>query len=65
MQQIAKASDITLAEMQALRRVVAQSFVSKGTLTQLQRDHLSSLGLIHCAMGGVMPTPAGRMVVRM
>jgi hypothetical protein len=65
MQQIASASDITHAEMQALRRVVAQSFVTKGTLTKPQRDRLSSLELITCGMGGVMPTPAGRIVARM
>lgn len=65
MQQIARAQDITIAEMQTLRRVVVQSFVSRGTLTQLQRDRLSSMGLIHCALGGVMPTPAGKMAARM
>jgi hypothetical protein len=65
MQQIAGGSTITPAEMQTLRRVVERSFVSRGTLNQLQRDHLSALGLIQCAMGGVMPTPAGRMAVRM
>jgi len=63
-QQIARASDITAGELQALRRVVAESFVSRATLTRLQIDRLSSLELVHCAMGGVMPTPAGRIVSR-
>jgi hypothetical protein len=63
-QQIAKASDITICELQALRRVVAESFVSRATLTRLQIDRLSSLELVYCAMGGVMPTPAGRIVSR-
>jgi len=64
-EQISRASDITIVEMQALRRVVAQSFVSRGTITQSQRTRLSSLALIYCAMGGVMPTPAGRIAARM
>ena len=64
MHQIATASDITRAEMQTLRRIVAESFVSKGTLIRTQRDRLTSLGLIHYALGGVMPTSAGRMAAR-
>lgn len=65
MQQIARASDLTVAEMQTLRRVVAQSFVSRGALNPRHRDRLSSLALVTCAMGGVTPTPAGRIVARM
>jgi len=64
-QELAGASDLTLVELQTLRRVVAQSFVSRGTLSKLHRDRLSSLGLIQCALGGVMPTPAGKMAARM
>jgi hypothetical protein len=48
----------------ALRRVVAQSFVSRGALTQAQRERLTSMGLVHCTLGGVMATSAGRMAAR-
>jgi hypothetical protein len=54
-----------VGDLQALREIVARSFVSRATLTPGQRKRLSSLGLVNCAMGGVMPTPAGKIVARM
>jgi hypothetical protein len=64
MQQIARGTDLTFEEMRALRHIVARSFVSRSTVTQVQRDRLASLGLINCAMGGMMPTPAGKIAAR-
>jgi hypothetical protein len=65
MEQIARGSDLTAGEMQTLRRILAQSFVTKGSVNPTEKNHLLSLGLIRCALGGVMPTPAGKMAARM
>lgn len=64
MERIARSSDLSAAELQILRRIVAASFVGKRTVSQAHGDRLSALGLIHCAMGGLMPTSAGRIVSR-
>jgi hypothetical protein len=50
--------------MASLRRVVANSFTPGGHVNRLQQEHLIELGLIQCAMGGLMPTPAGRIAAR-
>ncbi len=65
MEKIARGSDLTAPELRTLRAIVAHSFVSRGAVGQLERTNLLALGLIHCAMGGVMPTPAGKIVARM
>jgi hypothetical protein len=65
MEQIARGSDLTIGEMQMLRRVLSESFVTSGTLNQTDKNHLLSLGLIRSALGGLMPTPAGKMAARM
>ena len=61
MDRIPNASDITNEEMKSLRLVVAQSFVSKSTLNVQHRARLLELELIQSGMGGLMPTPAGRI----
>ena len=65
MYRIPSARDLTPEEMASLRIVVASSFTSSGHINPVQRNRLIELGLIHFAMGGLMPTPAGRIVARM
>jgi hypothetical protein len=50
--------------MSALRAIVGSSFTSRSHVNPLQQKRLIELGLIHYAMGGLMPTPAGRIVAR-
>ncbi|HWD48700.1 MAG TPA: hypothetical protein VG309_02160 [Rhizomicrobium sp.] len=61
---IPNASDLTVEEMAALRLVVDHSFMSRASLPKARRERLLELGLIADAMGGVMPTLAGRMAAR-
>lgn len=64
MDHIPNAGDLTLDEMAALRLIVRQSFMSKGSLSATMRARLVELGLITNSMGGVIPTPAGRIAAR-
>jgi hypothetical protein len=61
----ARNSDLTAAELACLRHIIARSFVSKGAVSIVRRERLQSLGLISSGMGGLMPTPTGRIVARM
>lgn len=65
MDRIPGAGDLTADQMTSLRLIVAQSFVSRSSVPAARRTRLLELGLIHVGMGGVMPTPAGRIVARM
>jgi hypothetical protein len=65
MEKIVRGSDLSADELQTLREIVLRGFLSRGAISQNQRGRLSLLGLVHCAMGGVMPTPAGRITARM
>lgn len=65
MDRIPNRSDLTTDEMVALRLIVSHSFMSKGSMTAGHRVRLISLGLIQSGMGGLMPTPSGRIVARM
>jgi hypothetical protein len=47
-----------------LRGIVAGSFTPSGHVNLAQRERLLELGLIQRAMGGLMPTPAGRILAR-
>ena len=64
MDHIPNAGDLTLDEMASLRLIVRQSFMSKGSLSADRRARLVELGLITNSMGGVVPTPAGRICAR-
>jgi hypothetical protein len=64
MDRVPRAQELTSDELASLRRVVANSFTPSGHINQLQQKHLIELGLIQCAMGGLMPTPTGRIVAR-
>jgi hypothetical protein len=61
---ILNAGNLTLEEMASLRLVVRHSFMSKGAISASQRARLVELGLITNSMGGILPTPAGRIAAR-
>ena len=61
---IPNADDLTNDEMVSLRLIVERSFASRSVLPNARRARLVALGLIQNGMGGVMATPAGRMVAR-
>jgi hypothetical protein len=62
MNRLPNAADLTPQEYSSLR-LVARGFMSK-TIPKLHQARLIELGLIQCLMGGLMATPAGRMVAR-
>ena len=64
MDRIPNAGDLTHGEMASLRLIVAHSFMSKSALSTAHRIRLIELGLIHGSMGGLIPTPAGRICAR-
>jgi hypothetical protein len=63
MNRIPTRSDLTPEEFSALREV-STGFVSR-TIPIGRRARLVELGLIQEVMGGLMATPAGRIVARM
>jgi hypothetical protein len=62
---IPTALDLTLGEWTSLRDIVLRSFTPTHQVAAPDRHRLLQLGLIQCRMGGVMPTPAGRIVARL
>ena len=64
MQRIPNSGELTPDELTSLRLIVRQSFMSKASLPAARRARLVELGLIQNGMGGVTPTPAGRMAAR-
>jgi hypothetical protein len=65
MERIPTALDLTLREWTSLREIVLRSFTPTNQVAAADRQRLLQLGLIQCLMGGVMPTPAGRIVARL
>jgi hypothetical protein len=63
MNRIPTKSDLTDLEFAALREV-STGFMSR-TIPKGRRARLVELGLIQEVMGGLMATPAGRIVARM
>ena len=57
--------DVTPDELASLRLIVDCSFLSTSAIPALRRARLLQLGLIQNGMGGLMPTPAGRILARM
>lgn len=57
------AGDLTSTEFSSLL-LVARGFMSKRTIPKDHQARLVELGLIQSIMGGLMATPAGRMVAR-
>lgn len=64
MDRIPSALELTPEEMKALRGIVGSSFTSSSHVNPLQQKRLIALGLVQHTMGGLMPTPAGRIVAR-
>jgi hypothetical protein len=62
MNRLPNAADLTSPEYSSLL-LVARGFMSK-TIPKLHQARLIELGLIQCLMGGLIATPAGRMVAR-
>jgi len=63
MDRIPTKSDLTAAQFSSLC-LVSKGFMSRAIPTG-HRTRLVQLGLIQDAMGGLMATPAGRIVARM
>jgi len=59
---IPNVGDLTPTELSSLR-LVARGFMSR-TIPKAHETRLIELGLIRSLMGGLMATPAGRMVGR-
>ena len=64
MDRLPNAADLTVTEFAILRGIVARSFTPAGQINHLAGARLIELGLVQRAMGGWMPTPAGRMASR-
>jgi hypothetical protein len=62
MNRLPSAEDLTSAEFSSLL-LIAPGFMSR-TISKLHQTRLIELGLIRVAMGGLVATPAGRMVAR-
>jgi hypothetical protein len=65
MDRIPSALELNQSEINALRRIVGRSFTPRAQINALHRSRLTELGLVQSAMGGLMATPAGRIVSRM
>ena len=62
MNRLPNAADLTSPEYSSLL-LVARGFMGK-TIPKSHQARLIELGLIQCLMGGLIATPAGRMVAR-
>lgn len=62
---IPSAGELTREELRLLRAVVSNSFVPANQMSREVRIRLIDLGLIQNAMGGLMPTPSGKIVARL
>ena len=65
MHRIPGSQELSSDEMQSLRHIVSKSFVSTHAVSPVGRARLIALGLVSSAMGGLMPTPAGKIVARL
>ena len=65
MQRIPNRSELSAAEFSLLREITARSFVVASPIPHARQARLLELGLIQSGMGGLMATPAGRIVARM
>ena len=65
MTRIPTALDLSGTELLLLRDIVANSFMPARQAMQRDVARLVALELVQSAMGGLMPTPAGRIVARL
>lgn len=56
--------ELNAAELLSLRLVVSRSFMSFAAIPAIARTRLLELGLIQRGMGGLLPTPSGRICAR-
>ena len=65
MMRIPSALELTVPEWTSLRNIVANGFTPTLQVGAGHRARLTELGLIRCGMGGLVATPAGRIVARL
>lgn len=65
MQRIPTALELSADELLSMREIVLRSFVPANQIGRRTRARLIELGLIQNALGGLMATPAGRIVARL
>jgi hypothetical protein len=65
MQRIPTALELTRDELLSMREIVTRSFVPANQVSLQTRRRLIDLGLIQNALGGLIATPAGRIVARL
>jgi len=65
MERIPTALELTTDELLSMREIVARSFTPANQVGVKTRRRLMELGLVHNALGGLMATPAGRIVARL
>ena len=65
MDRVPRASELTTPQLMSLRRIVSGSFTPRRQVDPEHLARLLELELVHNAMGGIMPTPAGRIVSRL
>jgi hypothetical protein len=61
---IPSALELSLPEWTALRNLTARNFTPSRQIDPSHKARLLELGLIQLGMGGLMATPAGRIVAR-
>jgi hypothetical protein len=65
MDRIPSAMELSASEFSALRRIVSSSFTPNRHIGAEDRSRLLALGLVLSNSGGLIPTPAGKIVSRM
>ena len=65
MQRIPTGLELTRSELLSMREIVVRSFMPANQVSLQTRRRLMELGLIQNALGGLMATPAGRIVARL
>jgi hypothetical protein len=65
MQRIPTALELSTGELLSMRDIVARSFMPVNQIGLRTRTRLIELGLVQNALGGLMATPAGRIVARL
>ena len=65
MQRIPTALELSTDELLSMREIVARSFTPANQIGLMTRRRLMELGLVQNALGGLMATPAGRIVARL
>ena len=62
---IPSALELNATQIVLLRNIVANGFMPEGHASRQDKALLLSLALIQCMMGGLIATPAGRIVARL